>query len=153
MDNLRNGVTNSFQIQHWMEMHQESTTAPEFKWSILDSYKDALRRQLCEGLYILESGSLNRKHEFNRNLICRMEATLDSHLSDSQLKREIEDRKQYKDRVKNFIEKMSVMSDDINLCKGKKNQTKCDIFYAENETAPPKKIFIISFFQILDCWS
>ena len=86
MDNLRNGATNSFIIQHWMEMHQDSTTAPEFKWSILDSYKDALRRQLCEGLYILESGSLNRKHEFNRNLICRMEATLDSHLSDSQLK-------------------------------------------------------------------
>ena len=36
-------------------------------------YEDALRRQLCEGLYILQSGTLNRKVEFNNNVISRLE--------------------------------------------------------------------------------
>ena len=82
MNKLKNGNIGSFQINHWLEKHHTSICAPEFKWSVLDKYKDALRRQLCEGLYILESGSLNEKLEFNRNIICRLDVTMDTQWSD-----------------------------------------------------------------------
>ena len=59
--NLKNGSTQSFMISHWMEAHETSSESPEFEWQIIDSYPDALRRQLCEGLYILEEGALNKK--------------------------------------------------------------------------------------------
>ena len=49
MRNLKNGSATSFIIGHWMEKHEGSLEAPKFKWRVLDSYKDALRRQLCEG--------------------------------------------------------------------------------------------------------
>ena len=68
--NLRSGKMGSFIINHWMDKHDTSLQAPEFKWKILDRYTDPLRRQLCEGIYILQAGTLNKKNEFDNNLIC-----------------------------------------------------------------------------------
>ena len=79
--------------------------APEFKWKILDSYKDALRRQLCEGLYILEAGALNKKVEFNRNIICRLESPVDTLVTNKQLKQEINRRRTYNEKIACFIKK------------------------------------------------
>ena len=118
MRSLRNGDIRSFQINHWYEKHNTSISAPEFKWTVLDKYDDALRRQLCEGLYIMQSGSLNKKAEFNRNIICRLEATVDNHMTDQQLKQEVNDRKNYNEKLKCFVNKMSTLSDDIKLAKG-----------------------------------
>ena len=54
------------------------TVRPQFKFEVLTSYKDALRRQLAEGLYILEKGDLNKRCEYNSNEICRL-APVSSH--------------------------------------------------------------------------
>ena len=118
MANLRDGNSKSFIINHWYDKYEKSTVAPEFKWKILDSYRDALRRQLCEGLYILEAGALNKKVEFNRNIICRLEAPVDTLITDKQLKQEINRRRTYNEKIACFIKKMSVMSDDIKRVKG-----------------------------------
>ena len=118
MNKLKNGNIGSFQINHWLEKHHTSIYAPEFKWSVLDKYKDALRRQLCEGLYILESGSLNKNLEFNRNIICRLDVTMDTQWSDKQLKLEMNDRRLYNIKLRCFVDKMSILSDDIKLAKG-----------------------------------
>ena len=71
--NNKNGNPKSFIISHWMEAHADNIEAPEFEWKVVDAYTDALRRQLGEGLHIMESVALNKKLEFNNNLICRME--------------------------------------------------------------------------------
>ena len=70
--NLRNGNHKSFIISHWLEAHPMSVEAPEFEWNVVDAYGDALRHHLCEGLQIMEAGSLNKRLEFHNNIICRM---------------------------------------------------------------------------------
>ena len=59
MDNLRGWRSDSFQIHHWMSEHATDTSPPEFTFRVLNSCNDALRRQLGEGIQILETGSLN----------------------------------------------------------------------------------------------
>ena len=119
--NLRNGSQKSFMIAHWMEAHETSLDAPEFKWQVLDSYGDALRRQLGEGLHILESGVLNRKFEFNNNIICRLQVTRSKdELTEEDLQRELESKRIFNNRMKTFIKKMSDLGHVI-----KKNKRKC----------------------------
>ena len=106
--NLENCSPKSFIIAHWMEAHASSLVAPEFEWNILDSYGDALRRQLGEGLHILHSGVLNRKQEYNNNIICRMQVTRGKEdLSERDLQKELEKKKIYNNRLKSFIKKLS----------------------------------------------
>ena len=115
--NLRNGSTKSFILSHWMDAHSGSNEPPEFKWTIMDSYTDALRRQLAEGLLILKSGVLNKKLEFNNNLICRMEARTNGALSEKELQKELSERKAYNEKLKNFICDKASASDVFNLKK------------------------------------
>ena len=90
-------------LNHWMEVHGLSVEPPEFEWKILDKYKDPLRRQLCKGLHIWQSGTLNKKSEFNNNLICRLEVVDKGFLTDKQLKLEIESRREYKEKLREFV--------------------------------------------------
>ena len=100
-------------ISHWMEVHGTSTEAPQFKCQVLDSYTDALIPQLGEGLHILEAGVLNRKLAFHNNIICRMQATVYDDLSEKQLQQELDKRKVYNHKIKNFIHIMSKISSVI----------------------------------------
>ena len=86
-----------------MDSHHDRDDPPEFKWTVIDSYKDALRRQLGEGLHILNAGALNRKCEFNSNIICRMEARADVKTSDKELQEEVVRRKSYMEKLRQFI--------------------------------------------------
>ena len=121
--NLRCGSSKSFIISHWMDKHSASIEAPVFKWEILASYTDALRRQLGEGLYIMEAGGLNRRDEFNHNLICRMSPVMNEPMSEKELKSELERKRLYRDRLKMFIVDMSRKSNVMD--KMKIQQKKC----------------------------
>ena len=90
---LRRGSPKSFITAHWMEAHTLSLEAPEFKWEVVDSYPDALIRQVTEGLYILETGVLNKRQEFQQNIICRMSA---EEMTEDDLKCELAKKKKYK---------------------------------------------------------
>ena len=103
LKNLEYGRLNSFIICHWMEKHRESPEPPLFKWKIIDQYPDALRRQLCEGLNILHTGTLNKKCEFNSNIICRLQVPENNFLTDKQLKNEVDSRKSFKEKLRCFI--------------------------------------------------
>ena len=137
MQNLKNGNPKSFIISHWMEEHSTSTDAPEFKWQIVDSYKDALRRQLGEGLYIMKEGVLNKKNEFNANAIYRMQAQLNNTLSEEELHKEIEERRAYKLKIKNFV-----------LCMKKISPVFCD-----KNMSPKKNVDVDDPNQLLCCRS
>ena len=113
--NLKNGNPKSFIITHWMEAHEDTIEAPEFEWKVLDAYPDALRRQLGEGLHILESGALNKKLEFNNNLICRMEVAKNNMLTDKDLQQELTKRRAHASRLTEFIQKKASTTDVILL--------------------------------------
>ena len=113
MQNLRNGNAKSFIIAHWMESHDHTLEAPEFEWKVVDAYNDALRRQLAEGLHILESGQLNKKLEFSNNLICRMEVNTHDTITDEKLRLEMAKRRTYCDNINEFICKKASTTDVI----------------------------------------
>ena len=124
--NLKNGSTGSFIISHWLEKHTSCREPPEFKWEVVDAYSDALRRQLCEGLQIIEAGVLNKKMEFHNNLICRMRAaTTRDEWSEKELQKEMDERKMYKMKIKKFI---SIMSNVSNVMKNNKKNKEAVVF-------------------------
>ena len=138
MQNLHNGSVKSFIIAHWMENHGTSIVPPEFKWQVLDKYSDALRRQLAEGLHIIDTGVLNRKLEFNNNIICRMEASTNSVTSENQLQKELDERKKYKENIKSFINVMERVSPVLSNKKTnvKYSASKCNIKKNQAEHMP-----------------
>ena len=72
MDNLRLWSQTSLIITHWMLEHSTQTKPPEFNFKVLSAYPDALRRQISEGLNILDTGILSKKLESSQNKIHRM---------------------------------------------------------------------------------
>ena len=79
------------------------TMPPEFKFSVAASYPDPMRRQIREGLDILETGTLNKRMEFNNNQICRLVA-VDSHVnSDADLEKQLRERQWLNSTLNNFI--------------------------------------------------
>ena len=133
---LKNGSPGSFIISHWLEKHTTSCDPPEFKWEVIDAYSDALRRQLCEGLQIIDSGVLNRKMEFHNNLICRMRtATARDELTEKELQKEMDQRRLHKMKIKKFICIMSGVSNVINLSENnKKKKLLCLTSYNVTDT-------------------
>ena len=119
--NLKNGAVSSFIIAHWMEAHPTIMEAPEFKWQVLDAYSDALRRQLCEGLNIITAGVLNKRLEFHQNIICRLQAATTTELTEKELQKALERKKEYNMRLKRFINIMS----ESNTVIENKNKKKC----------------------------
>jgi len=118
-----------------MDCHGTCTTPPEFEFKIIARYEDALRRQLCEGLYILQAGTLNRKVEFNNNVISRLEVPDLEIYQEKWLKEELETRTAYKNKMKNFINVMSNVLSDWPSCTDKKMATN-DTYYCRS----PKKL-------------
>ena len=116
--NLKNGNPKSFIISHWLDAHPMSVEPPEFEWKVVDAYSDALRRQLCEGLQILETGSLNKRLEFHNNNLCRMRvSSSNSDLTEKELQRELDKKKEFNGRIKKFISVMSKLSTAIEIKK------------------------------------
>ena len=60
MSALKNWSIKSFQIAHWMMNHCDDATVPKFKFRVVSCFQDALRRQISEGLHIIEKGTLNK---------------------------------------------------------------------------------------------
>ena len=77
--------------------HRSSIEPPRFKWKVRDQYPDALRRQISEGLHIIQSGTLNKKCEFNSNITCRLQVAEFNLITDKQLKRELESRREFQE--------------------------------------------------------
>ena len=102
----------SFQLLHWMDCHKTSTMLPEFEFKVIARYEDTLRRQLCEGLQILNSGMLNRKLEFNSNVISRLEVPDSDIYQESWLREKLEDNVSFKFKIKCFINVMSGIISD-----------------------------------------
>jgi len=123
MDNLRNGDVGSFQIDHWMNFHGLDAVAPTFKFETVAQFSDPLRRQICEGLHILESGALNKKHEFNSNVICRLQVPDNSLDTDANLNKLIESRRTYKEKLKGFVDVMAIASNVIFPRRGQERTT------------------------------
>ena len=109
---LTNADPRSFQLAHWMESHGTGVTLPEFEFKVIASYEDALRRQLCEGLHILQSGTLNRKLEFNNNVISRLEVPDSNIYQESWLRERLDDRSSYRSKINSFIGVMSSILND-----------------------------------------
>ena len=95
MNALKNWNVKSFQLAHWMMHHQTDTVPPRFKFKIASSYQDALRRQISEGLFIIEKGTLNKRDEFNSNEICRLVSVSNDRWNENDLKNELKDRQQF----------------------------------------------------------
>ena len=73
--NLKNWNSDSVILYHWMKHHGTEVTSPEFKFELIGSYNDPLRRQLTEAIEIKEQGTLNSKHEFGVNDLYHLECS------------------------------------------------------------------------------
>ena len=78
VSNVKNWKPKSFILDHWINNHPLDTKRPYFDYKIVGSYDDALRRQLCEGLFIIERDGLNKQVEFGQNKLGRMQSALSS---------------------------------------------------------------------------
>ena len=103
VSNVNNWRPKSFILDHWMNNHPLDTKTPEFEYKIVGSYADALRRQLCEGLFIIERGGLNKRVEFGQNRLCRMQSTLSSEEQEENTKEVTKQKKLFLEKMENFI--------------------------------------------------
>ena len=101
-----------------MENHGLEVKPPEFRFTVIAVYLDALRCQISEGLYVLDSGTLNRKTKFYQNVICRLVVPEKYQDSDWWIKRELDNRNTLKSKMRNFIQVMS----HVTNCFVKKNR-------------------------------
>ena len=96
-----------------MESHHLDTVCPELKFEIVSQYNDPLRRQLSEALHILDTGSLNRRMEFNEKVICRLESKQTEWELENRYNTEMLARKDFNEKIQSFI---CVMSSISNYC-------------------------------------
>ena len=136
-ENRTNWRPKSFQIAHWMESHQLDTVCPDFKFEILKKYDDPLRRQIGEALYILDTGSLNRRMEFNENVICRLESKLTEWEVEKKQSAQMKERNDFNEKIENFISVMSSIPkycDQIKTsCNNKINSVDCYRSIVQND--------------------
>ena len=86
-------------IKHWLHSHPEIMEKPPFKFTILESFKDCLSRQVSEAINIHYSGDclLNSKNEYNANCLTRL-VVEESRIE--RKKRELEEDKDEKEERK-----------------------------------------------------
>ena len=72
VDNVDHLKKESFWVEHWIETHGTNQIKPEFKFEVIVSYRDPMRRQLAEALMINQEGDLNRRNELNSNNMCKL---------------------------------------------------------------------------------
>ena len=94
-------------LHHWMDRHSTDTVIPTFKFEVLASYCDPLRRQLTEAILISKQGTLNGKSEFGVNEIIKLEGAATSREQEERLKTELEKRQRDKIKIQSFIDVMS----------------------------------------------
>ena len=107
-------------VQHWMEAHGTSTVCPEFKFKILASYDDPLRRQLNEALNIGWIGTMNRKDEMNSNEICQLQPSINTWAYENEWKKSTESRKLLKEKLNNFCGVMTGIKKSLGRGKSKR---------------------------------
>ena len=90
--------------------HSTDTQAPEFKFIIIASYPDPRRRQLCEGIEISNSGTINCRLEFNRNDICRMIYSSSAWDLEREINNQSVEREKLRRDLNNFVAVMSNFS-------------------------------------------
>jgi len=76
---------------------------PEFRFKKVRQFRDALSRQLCEGIMILEEGILNKRNEFRINNICRLVAKKDSKSEEDDRKKRLTQKAKDDELIDNFI--------------------------------------------------
>ena len=106
VSNADNWKIKSFILDHWMTSHPTSCKRPEFEFKILSCYPDALRRQLSEGLFIIEKGGLNRRNEFGQNKLCRMQVSKSEDEQEKLSKEVMIEKKLYEEKINNFCSVM-----------------------------------------------
>ena len=64
----------SHQVKHWLTSHQEMSSPPEFKFRIIQTFRDPLSRQLAEAVRIDLRGEdvLNSRSEYSRCRVPRL---------------------------------------------------------------------------------
>ena len=114
--NKRNWNTQSYQIAHWMEHHYNDPDCPEFNFRVVSRYNDPLRRQLSEALHILNSGTLNKKMEFNSNEICRLSPSQNAWEKEEEVNMDARERSTFKKKIGAFISIKSGVGGTRNKC-------------------------------------
>ena len=136
--NLLNWKKGAFWLTHWFQEHGTDTVRPQFKFKILTSYKDALRRQLAEGLYIMERGDLNKRCEYDSNEICRLAPVISLYEVEKEGRELAAERGMMDERCRDFV---NVMSSVLN--NKHQNSTPLpneNIFYTRISSVSDKKI-------------
>ena len=118
--NKTNWKTESFQISHWMEHHPLETQCPKFKYEVIGRFGDPMRRQLNEAINILHSGILNRRMEFGRNELCRLEPSRCELDKEKYFQAEMRERKNFKTKMEEFIGVMSSLAESFETGGAKK---------------------------------
>ena len=132
-DGMLNCKASSVFVEHWMEHHGLDTICPEFKFEIVSTYPDPLRRQLSEALNIQDRGTMNRKLEYNKNEICRLEATMKTKDQEKLWREEFDNRKLLREKLNNFCNVMSTVNKTpvadlkVKLCDSNEISTSCDL--------------------------
>ena len=65
----------SFIVRHWTQDHYLDANRPQFKFTVVRTFKDALSRQLLEAVLIRNEGNLNAKQEFTSNELIRLQTS------------------------------------------------------------------------------
>ena len=111
-----------------MNFHSLETVCPKFKYEIIAQYNDPLRRQLNEAINIMHLGGLNRKMEFGKNELCRLEPAKGEFDRENLFQAELRERKVFKAKMENFISVMSAMECINDREKSSKTRSLTDIY-------------------------
>ena len=82
-----------------------------------------MRRQLNEAINILHSGILNRRMEFGRNELCRLEPSRCEFDKEKYFQAELRERKNFKSKMEEFIKVMSRLA-ELFVTEGAKKKNK-----------------------------
>ena len=155
IDGMVNYRKNSVFVEHWMLEHGMDLICPKFKFELITTYPDPLRRQISEALHIIDLGTLNRKTEFNLNELCTFEAKENSLDIERRVKKELECRTKIKDDLTHFIammtrlnklqkpvdQKQTKLTDNLLCYRFKRTVTdRNEIQTSESPTVPRKKL-------------
>ena len=94
-------------LYHWMECHGTEVQCPQFKFELIGTYNDPLRRQLTEAIQISKQATLNSKYEFGVNEIFSLQCASSAKEKENQYKKELHQRQCDRIKLENFIEVMS----------------------------------------------
>jgi len=107
LENARKLKLESFIVEHWCLHHGTDVVAPEFKFQVVSSHRDAMSRQLTEAVLILKQGNLNRKKEYLLNELISLQASKYTWDKEQDDINEALARNECDSKLKNFIDVIS----------------------------------------------